>query len=544
MKKKSMFYTIMVVTALVLATAIPQVQAQKSYDIVILYGRVMDPETGFDGFRNVGIKDGKIAIITTKGIGGKETIDARDHVVAPGFIDTHTHASDKYTIKMSMMDGVTTGMDLEFGALNIEAWYEREAGKWPMNYGMTVSQELARMVIHDGLEINGPADAADAFPLRAKSAEDGVEGWSVTVSDLEQLNKITQILDENLRQGAIGLGSTVGYAQTGISTYEMFEAQRAAARYGRLTAAHSRLHGSTKAPNESQMAFNELFTNAYLLDASLLLCHDNDYGWWENEEKLQMARDKGLNMWSEYYPYDAGSSSIGSEQLRQIDKMWGVKFIDIMYDPTQDKFLSKDEYQKIAKEDPGRMIIIYNPSRLEWMKHWIKVPHMVVGSDSMWQGDSDYGWDDDPAKFAGHPRTSGAHTTVLRQAREEGVPLMFTLSQLSYWSAKHLGDAGLVQMTERGRMQEGMVADIVVFNPKTVKEGSSYKAGMNGLPPVGLPHVIVNGQFVKRDNKATDIFPGLPIRYPVQDEGRFVPAEKQQWLKTFTIDSGSVKPKE
>ncbi len=93
-------------------------------------------------------------------------------------------------------------------------------------------------------------------------------------------------------------------------------------------------------------------------------------------------------------------------------------------------------------------------------------------------------------------------------------------------------------------MQEGMVADIVVFNPKTVKEGSGYKAGTNGLPPVGLPHVIVNGQFVKRDNKATDIFPGLPIRYPVQDEGRFVPAEKQQWLKTFTIDSGSVKPKE
>ena len=104
------------------------------------------------------------------------------------------------------------------------------------------------------------------------------------------------------------------------------------------------------------------------------------------------------------------------------------------------------------------------------------------------------GWDDDPAKFKGHPRTSGSHTTVLRLARENNVPLMHTLAQLSYWSAYHLGKTGLKSMQVRGRMQQGMVADIVVFNPETVAEGSSYKAGENGLPPVGLPHVIVNAR--------------------------------------------------
>jgi N-acyl-D-aspartate/D-glutamate deacylase len=128
-------------------------------------------------------------------------------------------------------------------------------------------------------------------------------------------------------------------------------------------------------------------------------------------------------------------------------------------------------------------------------------------------------------------------------AREADVPLMFTLSQLSYWSAKHLGDAGVAQMTERGRIQEGMVADIVMFDSETVKEGSDYKAGMNGLPPTGLPHVIVNGVFVKKDNKATDKFPGQPIRYAEEETGRFVPAEKKQWLKTFTIDTGAVRPR-
>ena len=514
------------------------------YDLVILKGRVMDPATGFDAVRNVGIKDGRIVIITESEISGNDSLDATGHVVAPGFVDTHTHSSDKFAIRMSMMDGVTTGLDLEVGALNVGAWYERESGKWPMNYGQTVSQELARMVVHDGLEIIGPVDATDAFQLRARAQEDGVAGWSVTVSDREQINQISQILDENLRQGALGVGSTIGYASTGISTYEMFEAQRTAARYGRLTAAHTRFHGSPKPPTEAPLAFAEVFANASLLKASLLVCHDNDYGWWEIEEKLTLARDQGMNMWSEYYPYTAGSSSIGSEFLfpENFEDILGLKYEETLYDPSQDKFLTKAEYQQIVETDPGRTIVVYNPARVEWLPYWLRVPHMVVGSDAMWTNDESLTWDSDPVLFSGHPRTSGAHTTVLQLAREAGVELMFTLSQLSYWPAMHLGDAGIEAMRERGRVQEGMVADIVIFEPETVAPRSTYKKGENGLPPVGLPHVIVNGVFVKRDNQATGEFPGQPIRFEEEKDGRFVPISTEQWLKTFSIDDGAVRP--
>ncbi len=73
---------------------------------------------------------------------------------------------------------------------------------------------------------------------------------------------------------------------------------------------------------------------------------------------------------------------------------------------------------------------------------------------------------------------------------------------------------------------------------------SDYKAGMNGLPPKGLPHVMVNGQFVKRDGKATGVMSGVPIRYPVEEKGRFVPASAKQWLRDFSlIDSSSTAPR-
>jgi len=527
---------------------VPQLQAQ-DYDIVILNGRVMDPETKFDGVRNVGIKDGKIVTITEKAIKGKETVDAKDHVVAPGFIDTHFHSLDLFAVKFALRDGVTTGMDLEYGAWPIAPWYDAKRGKWPMNYGTLVSQEVIRMVVHDGLKVNGYMDAITAFSTgRDFAAKDGINGWSVTRSNLEQMNRITKMLDEGLQQGALGTGSSVGYMTKGVSTYEMFEAQRAAARYGRMTGVHTRFHGSSATPTEAPLAFDELFTNAFLLDAPLLISHDNDYGWWEIEEKLQMARAKGLNMWSEYYPYAAASTGIGSEQLApaSLEDALGYKYEDVMYDPTQDKFLTKEEYLKAAKEDPGRIVVVFIPPRKKWLPEWLKMPHMTVAGDGMMGLDvkgNPLGWDDPYEKYSGHPRTAGSHAKVLRMGREAKIPLMHTLSQLSYWSALHLGKAGVKAMEVRGRMQVGMVADITIFDPKTVKDNATYKPGQNGLPSTGIPYVLVNGRFVVRDSKAVKVMAGQEIRFPVEKKGRFVPASTQQWLKSFSIDGSQLAPK-
>ena len=115
-----------------------KVATATEFDLVILNGRVMDPETEFDAIRNVGILDGKIVLITEEEISGKKTIDATGHVVSPGFIDTHYHAVDDFATKMALRDGVTTGMDLELGAFNVKGWYDQktETG-WQVNYGTT-----------------------------------------------------------------------------------------------------------------------------------------------------------------------------------------------------------------------------------------------------------------------------------------------------------------------------------------------------------------------------------------------------------------------
>jgi len=117
----------------------------EEYDIALLNGRVMDPETNFDGVRNVGIKDGKIADITEDKIKGKETIDAKGLVVAPGFIDTEVHGLGPWGVKVNLRDGVTTQMDFEVGALNIDEWYAAREGKTQANFGTPVGHEFARI---------------------------------------------------------------------------------------------------------------------------------------------------------------------------------------------------------------------------------------------------------------------------------------------------------------------------------------------------------------------------------------------------------------
>jgi len=172
------------------------------------------------------------------------------------------------------------------------------------------------------------------------------------------------------------------------------------------------------------------------------------------------------------------------------------------------------------------------------MNNWLAIPHMTIASDAMAGVGADgklLPWDANWSEYRGHPRTSGSHGTCFRLGREQGIPLMFTISQASYWVAKHLGDSGLEAMKQRGRLQIGKVADITIFNPNTIKENSGFKVGQHGTPTTGIPYVIINGVTVVKNNEVLPVKAGQEIRFPIEAKGRFTPVDRNKWLNKYTI---------
>ena len=118
---------------------------QAAYDLVILNGRVIDPESRTDAVRNLGISNGTIKTISNNKLSGRTVIDARGLVVSPGFIDLHQHGQDEENYRFKAMDGVTTALELEVGAGDVDAWYAQREGRSLINYGVSAGHLAARM---------------------------------------------------------------------------------------------------------------------------------------------------------------------------------------------------------------------------------------------------------------------------------------------------------------------------------------------------------------------------------------------------------------
>src|SRR5215510_8382599 len=135
-----------VVVASFLATAkLNFASPQDTYDVVILNGRVIDPESKLDGIRNIGISNGVIKAISEKSMRGHTTVLATGLVVSPGFIDLHSHGQDQENYRFKAMDGVTTALELEVGTGNANQWYAQREGKALINFGVSVGHIPVRI---------------------------------------------------------------------------------------------------------------------------------------------------------------------------------------------------------------------------------------------------------------------------------------------------------------------------------------------------------------------------------------------------------------
>ena len=520
------------IATLILSALLLQVSiGQDNYDVVIIGGRVMDPETNFDAVRNVGIRDGKITIITEEQIRGSEVINAEGHVVCPGFIEGHQHATDAFSRKVALRDGLTTMMDFEAGIDDVDNWYRQAEGKTQNNYGAVFCAMFARISVLDGPEIAGIGNDAGALfggivnAAGAKAKKEGRQpGWQFALSSPEQMKEILGIIDEGLRQGALGVGIPVGYMTNGCTSYEMFKYQELAAKYDRVANGHTRFAG-IRPPTEGALGVQEMLCNAMLLDGIFMGAHLNSVQDWEYTiPMINKARAMGVKTWGEVYPYAAGSTIASTDIIDESNMAsLGITYSDISN--TDGTRWDKDMYDDVRKNDPGRAIIIYNNPK-EAVAKWLAMPGVVVVSDGMPIQDENgqyYPWDSPYEGKSCHPRSAGPRAKVLRMVREDNImPLMEAISKMSYLHAKYFEElGGISHFRFKGRLQVGCDADIVIFDPQTVTDNATYLAGEGALASTGIPFVLVNGVIVVKDSKVLkDVYPGKPIRFPVMPKGK------------------------
>ena len=491
----------------------------QQHDLVILNGRVMDPETGFDQVANVGIDDGVIARITSESISGERIIDATGLVVAPGFIDAHSHAQDAFGFKLYLRDGVTTAMDLETGAYPIADYYDYWEGRAQLNYGVSVGHMWARMAILDGVDPKGRPFYGGTI---AESLKDGAK-WQTKNYDPADTPAILEGMEQGLREGGLGVGFPIGY-YTAASGPEIMQVAELVKKYDGMIASHVRY--LSQVPPSGFLGFEEMITVAAVQDIPLLLHHvpSNCLGLTaECLDLIEAARARGVNVIGEFYPYTFASTYANADYLFPgYQRQLGITGEDLVVIETGER-LTDEKFDRLREEAPETFLLMYSIKEKDMLEAATR-PGVVFGSDGVpWimEDGSDAPPDLAYGEGKGHPRGAGAHAKFLRMVREDNLmPLMDALWKLSTGLADFM-DETVPQMKVRGRVQEGMVADLTIFDPETVTDNSSWEEGKNTLPSTGIPYVLVNGVPVVDDSRVQpDLYPGVPIRRAIADGSR------------------------
>ncbi len=518
---------VLMITLMVVVSGLAATPAHaQDYDLVILNGRVMDPESGLDAVRNVGVKDGKIVVVTEGDIQGAESIDATGHVVAPGFIDTHSHnVSTPFGQRLALRDGLTTPLEIEAGVYPVDVWYEHWEGKSQTNFGATVSvMSIREALFNPDFDVGAPGvnGAAINALLNAKDSH-ATMAWSKQVATAEQIDKMESLLEEGLKKGALGVGHTPGYEEFGITTRESILAQRLAGKYGRLVGMHGRF-SSQQPPGSGLLGTAEQIAAVTAYGGGLIVQHMTAQCLAlsaDCQALLDAAYANGHQTIAEVYAYTYGATIVGADYLHpdNYQKNMGRTYSDIIEIATMTP-LTKERYEELVKTAPSTSVTFENASKEDLYKA-LAHPTSTIGSDAFpyvlkADGSLAADWDTPFDAVNGHPRGAATFARILELVREENLmPLMLAISKMTYLPAKFLEDNGVPQMAHKGRLQVGADADVTIFDPATVKGNATPANG--GLPSTGIPYVVVNGTIVVKDSKVLkDVFPGKPIRLPVQ----------------------------
>ncbi|TEX52368.1 MAG: hypothetical protein B7C55_00725 [Actinomycetales bacterium mxb001] len=484
------------------------------HDIVVRHGRIIDPETGLDAVGDVAITGGRIDAVIPGGsadLHGRQEWDATGQVVAPGFIDLHSHCSDPASRRLQVCDGVTTALELEAGMLDVTGSYGRMAERGsPNNFGFSASWALARMSACG-------IDVSDGLP--AFMAHIGDPDWHRALTDRER-GRMLEVLRRELDDGALGIGVLLGYCRE-TPGEEYLEIAGLAAETASPTYTHVRDLGR---PDSGLLGAEEVVSAAIATGAHMHLCHINSTSVRTVDrvhELLDRTRAEGMRVTTEAYPYGSGATGIGAQFLDPAElEASGRRPSDIVYLPLNERIETAERLIELRAQDPGGMAVIEflkedQPEDLGYLTRALLHHDTAVASDAMplspVDPHRDLGWPI-PVGTPTHPRTAGTYARVFRwYVRELGIlDLAEAVRRCTLVPATIL-DSVSPDMRRKGRVQAGADADLVVFDPATIADRATYASPAE--TSTGFSYVLVNGTpVIERGELREGALPGRPVR--------------------------------
>lgn len=466
--------------------------AAPAFELAINNGRVIDPETGLDAVRHVGIKHGRIAAISESPLTAKHSIDASDRVVAPGFIDIHSHTPTLLGQHLNLLDGITTQLELEAGAYPIAAYGDHFIGGAQLHYGSSVGHWAIRTkVIED-------SDQAYFFVGR-QQAQMGGPAW-VQQASTAQIESMRRMLHKGLDEGGLGIGVLLDYMTNAVSSAELQMIFEVAATRDTPIFVHVR-RGFAGDP----AGLKEVITLAEESGAAMLICHITHSAMGGITHWLALidaANERGADITTETLAYGAGGTSISADVFKRRDwrKIFDISYQDVQWTATGE-WLNEKSWRYYAKNHPEGMVN-HHYVKEAWLETALRWPGMMVSTDALPAMDID--------SFS-NPNIAGTFSRLLgHYVRERNVlSLNDALAKISLLPAQWMARTAPL-FKQKGRLQLGKDADIVVFDPARISARADYQQPYQAS--VGIDHVIVAGrQVVVNGKRIEGRYPGLKL---------------------------------
>ncbi len=456
--------------------AAPQPPATHVFDQVIAGGRVIDPETGYDEVASVGIDGDRITSISTGPLTGKSTIDATNLVVAPGFIDVLSYEPNSYGVWYKVGDGVTTNLCMHGINNTAEGFFDyfgTDAQRPPVHYGGAFDDPHMRSVEED-------------IPSKAATSS--------------QLSALTSSFEDAIANGYIGLDVEPEYTPW-VTAEEITALARVAETHGLPVFSHIRA-SSPDAPNGGSLgALDELLRVADDTGVAVHVDHITSmttHVMAPAIEKIDAARDRGVDVTACLYPYDFWATTLASERFAPgWQDRFGISYGDLEVAGTGER-LTAASFERYQSENK---LVAAHAIPEDDVQAALRAPWTLIGSDGILEPGNN-----------NHPRCSGCFTRTLgRYVRDLGVlSLVDALAKMTILPARRL-ESRVPALRAKGRLQMGADADVTIFDPQTVGDRSTVADPAQMAS--GVSYVLVSGQVVKAgDTLNKEVRPGTPIQ--------------------------------